>query len=52
MAEEDYETATGFITFTEQDGTETRFGYCDIWRFKEGEIEELTTFVIRLTVDY
>jgi uncharacterized protein len=46
IAEGDFLTATGDVTMTDKDGTETRYAYCDIWRFRGEEMVELKAFVI------
>ncbi len=46
IAEGDYLTALGTITTTDKDGTEIEHMYCDVWRFRNGKMDELTAFVI------
>lgn len=47
IAEGDYVTALGDITLKEDDGEEVQYKYCDVWRFREGKMAELTAFVIK-----
>lgn len=46
IAEDDFVTALGDITTKDEDGKETHFSYCDIWRFRGGKMVELRAFVI------
>lgn len=46
IAEGDFLTALGTITTKEKDGREIQHMYCDVWRFKNGKMDELTAFVI------
>ncbi|MEL7589317.1 MAG: nuclear transport factor 2 family protein [Prolixibacteraceae bacterium] len=45
IAENDFVTALGEITMTEE-GKTTQYSYCDVWRFRDGKMAELTAFVI------
>lgn len=46
IAEGDFVTAVGKIRMKMQDGQWKEYSYCDIWRFAEGKMSELTAFVI------
>lgn len=46
IAEGDYVTALGTITIKDKNGNEIQHLYCDVWRFKNGKMEELRAFVI------
>lgn len=46
IAENDFVTALGYITMTNEDGVETQYAYCDVWRFRDGKMAELMAFVI------
>jgi uncharacterized protein len=48
IAENDFVTALGYITMTGEHGKEARYSYCDVWRFREGKMAELTAFVIEI----
>ncbi|HYG19833.1 MAG TPA: nuclear transport factor 2 family protein [Ohtaekwangia sp.] len=50
IAEGDYVTALGDITMKDEAGRDTLYTYCDVWRFRDGKIVELTAFVIRSAV--
>lgn len=50
IAEGDFVTALGDITMKDEDGKEAHYSYCDVWRFHEGKIVELTAFVIKSEV--
>src|SRR5687768_8607363 len=47
IAEDDFVTALGDITMKDEDGKETHYSYCDVWRFRGGKIIELRAFVIK-----
>ncbi|GGF18132.1 hypothetical protein GCM10011383_32030 [Hymenobacter cavernae] len=47
IAEDDFVTALGTITLPDEEGTEADHAYCDIWRFRDGKMAELTAFVIK-----
>jgi ketosteroid isomerase-like protein len=49
VAEGDYVTAIGKIDLKDQDGNLTNYSYCDVWRFEDGKMTELTAFVIKVT---
>lgn len=46
IAENDFVTALGHITMTNEDGKAVRYPYCDVWRFRGGKMAELMAFVI------
>lgn len=48
IAEGNYVTAIGNIDLKDQDGTLTHYSYCDVWRFEDGKMAELTAFVIKI----
>jgi len=47
IAEGDFVTALGNITMKDEDGKDAHYSYCDVWRFNDGKIFELTAFVIK-----
>ncbi len=47
IAEGDFVTAFGEITMKDEDGKAVRYSYCDIWRFRDGQIIALKAFVIK-----
>lgn len=47
IAEADFVTAVGSITLPEDGGEETEYEYCDVWRFRDGKMAELTAFVLK-----
>lgn len=46
IGEGDYVTALGTIVVKDKHGIEVPHMYCDVWRFKNGKMDELTAFVI------
>ena len=46
IAEGDFVTAYGNMTMKEKDGNNEPYAYCDIYRFRDGKIVELNSFVI------
>lgn len=48
VAEGDYVTAVGKIDLKDQYGILTHYSYCDVWRFEDGKMAELTAFVIKV----
>jgi len=46
IAEDDYVTALGSITLIREKGVSVQYNYCDVWRFREGKMAELTAFVV------
>ena len=51
IAEGDFVTALGEITLKDEDGKETDYSYCDVWRFHGGKIVELKAFVIKIEIE-
>jgi ketosteroid isomerase-like protein len=47
IADGDFVTAYGDMTLKEKDGKTVPYSYCDIYRFREGKIAELNSFVIK-----
>ncbi|SDG31869.1 Ketosteroid isomerase-related protein [Dyadobacter soli] len=48
IAEGDYVTAVGKIDLKGRDGILLHYSYCDVWRFEDGKMAELTAFVIEI----
>ncbi len=46
VAEDDIVTAIGEITLKNDMGEAKRHAYCDVWRFRDGQLAELHAFVI------
>jgi len=46
VAEGDFVTAIGKITIKDKDGKPVPHLYCDVWRFRDGQMVELRAFVI------
>ncbi|WP_296150494.1 nuclear transport factor 2 family protein [uncultured Flavobacterium sp.] len=42
----DFVTAVGNISLKSEDGTYSHYRYCDIWRFENGKLAEVTAYVI------
>lgn len=42
----DFVTATGNISLKNEDGSYSHYSYCDIWRFDNGKLAEVTAYVI------
>lgn len=51
IAENDFVTALGNISLVDEDGKTTDYSYCDVWRFRDGKMAELTAFVIEAGKD-
>ena len=47
IADGDFVTAYGDMTMKEKDGKTVPYAYCDIYRFRDGKIVELNSFVIK-----
>jgi uncharacterized protein len=47
IGEGDFVTAYGDMTMKEKDGKTVPYAYCDIYRFRDGKIVELNSFVIK-----
>ena len=48
IGEHDFVTAVGTITIIDKEGKATHYAYCDVWRFRDGKMAELTAFVTKL----
>lgn len=46
VAEDDIVTAIGEIALKDDNGEAKRHAYCDVWRFRDGQLAELHAFVI------
>lgn len=46
IAEGDFVAARGDMTMKDKDGKVGSYSYCDVYRFRNGKIVELTSFVI------
>lgn len=51
IAEGDFLTALGEITLKDESGTETRYAYSDVWRFREGKLAEVHAFVVAAVLE-
>lgn len=51
IAGEDFVTALGDITLKDENGKAVQHSYCDVWRFRDGEMIELKAFVIKTEND-
>ena len=47
IAEGDFAVAHGDMTMKEKDGKTAPYAYCDIYRFRDGKIVELNSFVVK-----
>jgi uncharacterized protein len=47
IAEGDFVTAHGDMTMKDKDGKTAPYAYCDLYRFRDGKIAELSSFVIK-----
>ena len=47
IGEGDFVTAYGDMTMKDKDGKTVPYAYCDIYRFRDGKIAELNSFVIK-----
>lgn len=50
IAEGDFVTAIGDITLKDENGKVADYSYCDVWRFRGGQMVELRAFVIKTEV--
>ena len=50
IAEGDVVVAVGDITLKDKDGKAAAYSYCDVWRFRDGQMVELKAFVIKTEV--
>ncbi|PIF46696.1 uncharacterized protein (TIGR02246 family) [Chryseobacterium sp. 52] len=48
IAEDDFVTAVGIISMKNEEGKTVDYSYCDVWRFQNGKMAELTGFVIEI----
>jgi len=48
IAEGDFVTAIGKISLKDKEGKTSDYSYCDVWRFREGKMDELKAFVIEI----
>lgn len=48
IAEGDFVTAVGEVTTRNEDGTATRYAYCDVWRCRDGKLAELRAYVVEV----
>ncbi|MDF2457389.1 MAG: ketosteroid isomerase [Cytophagaceae bacterium] len=46
IAEGEFVSAIGQISLKDKEGNTTDYSYCDVWKFREGKMEELKAFVI------
>lgn len=46
IAEGDFVIAIGYITIKDKNGNPVCYSYCDVWRFRDHKMAELTAFVI------
>lgn len=46
IEENDYLTAIGQIAVMNENKESIKYSYCDVWRFRDGKMAELTAFVI------
>lgn len=47
IAEGDFVAAHGDMTMTDKDGKTVPYSYCDIYRFRDGKIVELSSFIVK-----
>ena len=47
IADGDFVTSYGDMTMKEKDGKTVPYAFCDIYRFRDGKIAELNSFVIK-----
>jgi uncharacterized protein len=50
IAEGEFLTVIGDITLTDANGKAVHHSYCDVWRFRDGQMSELKAFVIKTDV--
>lgn len=51
IAEGDFVSAVGKISMNDKEGRPTEYAYCDVWKFLDGKMAELTAFVIEIGED-
>lgn len=47
IAEGDFVVAHGDMTMKEKDGKTVPYAYCDLYRFRDGKIVELSSFIVK-----
>jgi ketosteroid isomerase-like protein len=47
IAEGDFVTALGKISLQDEKGETSDYTYCDVWRFRNGKMDQLMAFVIK-----
>ena len=47
IAEGDFAACNGDMTMKDKDGKTVPYAYCDLYRFRDGKIAELTSFVVK-----
>jgi len=47
FADDDFAAAHGDMTMKDKSGKTVPYAYCDIYRFRDGKIVELSSFVIK-----
>lgn len=47
VADGDLVVANGGMTMKDEDGNTVGYAYCDIYRFRDGKIQELSSFVVK-----
>lgn len=47
IEEDDFVIAVGTISMNGEDGKIADYSYCDVWRFRNGKMDELKAFVIK-----
>ena len=52
IAEGDFVVAHGRMTMKDKDGNLGQYSYCDIYRFRNGKIVELRSFVVKTEAKY
>lgn len=48
VAEGDFLTVVGKISMKNEAGKMVDYSYCDVWRFRDGKMAELTAFVVEM----
>jgi uncharacterized protein len=52
IADGDFVTTHGEMTMNDKDGKAVPYAYCDIYRFRDDKIVELTSFVTKTEAKY
>jgi ketosteroid isomerase-like protein len=47
IAEGDFVTLLGDIILKDEEGKESHYSFCDVWRIRDGKMAELKAFVIK-----